>query len=81
MLQIHWESELENRLKRQIELRKEFEEKLMLKRQTEAEEMERRLQTARDNYEKCQEYLRTLLREKDSEKEKHLQNIRNLKVT
>ena len=78
---MHWESQLENRLKRQIELRKEFEEKIMLKRQTEAEEMERRLETARDNYAKCQEYLRTLLREKDSEKDKHLQSIRNLKIT
>ena len=62
MLQIHWESQLENQLKRQIELRREFEEKLLLKRQTEAEEMERRLQTAQDNYAKSQDYLRTCIK-------------------
>ena len=80
MLQGQWEGELENRLRRQIQLRREFEEKLSLKRQSEAEETKRRLQASKDDYLRCQEHLRNLLAEKEYIKDQHLQNIRRFKV-
>ena len=80
MLQEQWEGELENRLRRQIQLRREFEEKLSLKRQSEAEETKRRLQASKDDYLRCQEHLRNLLTEKEYIKDQHLQNIRRFKV-
>ena len=80
LLQMHWESELESRLRRQIELRNEFEKKLSLKRQLEAEERARRLQSSKEDYLRCQEHLRNLLKEKDFVNDNHLQNIRKLKV-
>ena len=80
MLQGQWEGELENRLRRQIQLRREFEEKLSLKRQSEAEEKKRRLQASKDDYLRCQEHLRNLLTEKEYIKDQHLQNIRRFKV-
>ena len=80
MLQGQWEGELENRLRRQIQLRREFEEKLSSKRQSEAEETKRRLQASKDDYLRCQEHLRNLLAEKEYIKDQHLQNIRRFKV-
>jgi hypothetical protein len=80
MLQEQCEGELEQR-QRHIELRKEFEEKLSVKRQSEAEENKRRLQDSKDDYLlKCQEHLRNLLTEKEYIKDQHLQNIRRFKV-
>ena len=80
MFQEQWEGELENRLRRQIELRSEFEEKLSLKRQSEAKKRTRRLQASKDDYLRCQEHLRNLLAEKEYVKEHHIQNIRRFKV-
>ena len=64
LLQEQWEGELESRLRRQVELRREFEEKLSLKRQSEAEDRARMLQASKDDYLRCQEHLRNLLAEK-----------------
>jgi hypothetical protein len=80
LLQEQWEGEQENRLRRQIYLRREFEEKLSLKRQSEMEERARRLQASKDDYLKCQEHLRHLLAEKEYVKDQHLQNIQRFKV-
>ena len=80
MLQEQWEGELENRLRRQIELRREFEEKLSLKRQSEAKKRTRRLQASKDDYLRCQEHLRNLLTEKEYAKGQHLQTIQRFKV-
>ena len=80
MLHEKWEGELENRLSKQIELRREFESKLSLKRQSEAEERTRRLQASKDDYLRCQEHLRNLLAEKEYFKDQHLQSIQKVKV-
>ena len=80
MLHEQWEGELENRLRRQIELRREFEEKLSLKRQSEAEERTRRLQASKDDYLRCQEHLRNLMTRKEYAKGQHLQTIQRFKV-